>query len=77
MCPNIVHFNIVLRHSGVVYSYVVYMVPLKCNVALAQQHVARCMLEFEFYHLKYASLQLKNRSTLGLQQNFYIQGYLT
>ena len=44
---------------------------LKCNVALARQHVARCTLELDFYHLESASLQLKSRSTLGLQQNFY------
>ena len=46
-------------------------VPLKCNVTLAQQDVARCTLEFDVYYLKSASLQLKSRSTLGLQQNFY------
>ena len=48
-----------------------YTVLLKCNVALARQHVARCTLELDVYHLKFASLQLKSRSTLGLQQNFY------
>ena len=47
------------------------MVPLKCNVPHTGQHVDRCTLKLDVYHLKSASLQLKSRSTLGLQQNFY------
>ena len=44
---------------------------LKCNIALARQHVAHCTLELDVYHLESASLQLNSHSTLGLQQNFY------
>ena len=47
------------------------MVPLKYNVAIARLNVARCTLELDICHLQSASLQLKSRSTLGLQQNFY------
>ena len=46
-------------------------VPLKCNVRHARQHVARFMLELDVYHLESARLQLKTRSTLGLQRNCY------
>ena len=53
------------------HGHVTFTVPLKCNVALARLHVARCMLEVHICHLKYANSQLKNHSTLGLQQNIY------
>ena len=64
-----IYYNAYLYTFG--ENYLLSMVPLKCNIALARQHVARCMLEFDIYHLESASLQLKSRSTLGLQQNFY------
>ena len=35
------------------------------------KHFARRTLALDVYHLKSSSLQLKNRSTLGLQQNLY------
>ena len=35
------------------------------------KHFARCTLAFYIYHLESSSLQLKNRSTLGLQQKLY------
>ena len=45
-------------------------VQYRSNVALAQQ-LSNSTLYLDVYHLKSASLQLKNHSTLGLQQNFY------
>ena len=39
------------------------------------KHFARRTLALDVYHLESSSLRLKNRSTLGLQQNFIKHGY--
>ena len=61
------HLSIMARK----YLSIPAMVPLKCTVPHTHQHVTRCTLKLDVYHLESASLQLKSRSILGLQQNFY------
>ena len=46
---------------------------MQCRTRL--KHFARRTLALDIYHLESSSLQLKNRSTLGLQQIYIKRGY--